>query len=441
MGPPADAEPAAARHHRLPFGAWLVAAGLLQLALFAYAAAPGLAVTSDSRLYLYAAQTLRDSGHLLHPDGTPYRYWPPLYPVLLRVSGSLAAIRVLHAGVQLGSLLLWSWLGRQLLPGRRGMLLPVLLALSTPWLLVGKFVWSECVFILLFGAYAAALFQWLRSGQGRWWWMLTAVGLLMPLERTLGLFLLAGVGAGLLLGQWRQLSRLRWLLLALHLALSTVGGVLWQWYALHAGPSRYHPSRGWGQLLSSGADYGFVLSRWLLPLPTASRVFLPEMLWALGLLALFGLLWPRWSEPEATILNKAAAPDNAAGTTQSFGRPAAIPAAFQPAQLLLGALWSASLTLVALVAALTLFAQSAAGIHDAERYASVLFGPVMLLSLAAWPARAPRWLGMVVSAGWLLTAALRVGHVAIELRKLTPLAPASFPGPGPDGQRVGAAGK
>ena len=79
--------------------------------------------------------------------------------------------------------------------------------------------------------------------------------------------------------------------------------------------------------------------------------------------------------------------------------------------------------------------------HDAERYASVLFAPVVVLLLAAWPAHAPRWLGQVTVAAWLLAGAVRAGHVASDLRRVPPLAPGSFAGPGPYGQRVGAAGE
>ena len=392
-------------------------AALVQLALFATATAPGLAGTSDSAYYLHAAQTLRDTGHLLNPDGSAYRFWPPLYPVLLRACGSLAAIRGLHGACLLGSLLLWSWLGARLLPVRRALVLPALLALSTPWLLVGKFVWAESGFMLLFAAYAVLLYQALRTGRGAWWAAATAAGFLLPLQRTLGLFLLAGAGAGLLLSGWRQLPVRQVLLVVLHSGISAAGGLVWQWYALLlAGPSRYHPSRGWAQLLSSAADFGFVLGRWLLPLPTAGRTLLPHAVWAGALLALFGLLWPH----------------------RRLGpRPLAKPLGYYSPeiadQLWLRMLWSAALVLVVLVAALTVFSQSAAGIHDAERYASVLFGPVLLLVLAAWPARAPRWLGQGVLVVWLLGAALRAGHVASDLRRLRPLAPGSFAGPGAHG--------
>ena len=413
---------------------------LVQLALFAYVAAPGLAGTGDSRYYLHAAHTLHETGQLANPDGTPYRFWPPLYPVLLAVTGSLAGVRLLHGAALLGSLLLWGWLGRQLLSARRALLLPLLLALGTPGLLVGKFVWAECVFLLLAAAYVAMLLQWLRSARAEWAAMATVAGLLLPLQRTLGLFLLAGVGGALLLGSWRNLAvRGRWLLL-LHLLLSGLGGVLWQAYVLLvvAAPSRYHPPRGWGQLLSSVADYGFVLGRWLLPLPASARAGVPEWGWAAGLLGLFGARWPPrrpWRQTGA--LAPPVTPDAEAANT-AF--PATHGLSFST-QLLREALWAAAVVLVALVAVLTVFAQSAAGVHDAERYASVLFGPMVILVLAAWPARAPRWLNSGLLGLWLLALAFRVGHVAQDLRRVPPLPAGSFAGPGPHGQGVGAAGE
>lgn len=434
---------AAARRCWWSFAGLLLAAGLLQLALFDYATAPGLAGTGDSGYYLHAADTLRETGHLLSPDGTPYRYWPPLFPVLLSACGSLAGVRILHGWCLLGSLLLWSWLGRQLLPVRRALVLPILLALGTPWLLVSKFVWAESIFLLLFAAYAVALWQWLRTAQWQWWGVLTVVGVLLPLQRTLGLFLLAGVGAGLLLGGWRRLSARGWGMLSLHLVVGGAGGVLWQWYALLvAGPSRYHPGRGWGQLLSSGADYGFVLGRWLLPLPVSGRVLLPAPGWAVGLLVLGWLVWPRRGAMTANT--------DATGAFEAIPAVALLSPAplFRPqpgpdsyVQLMLQTLWSASACLVVLVAGLTVFAQSAAGIHDAERYASVLFAPFAVLVLAAWPARMPRWLGAGLIAVWLLGAAVRVSHVAQGLRRVPPLPAGSFVGPGPHGQGVGAAGE
>ena len=430
----------AARRRSRPLTGWLVATGVLvQLGLFMYVVAPGLAGTSDSRLYLHAAQTLRATGYLLHPDGSPYRYWPPLYPMLLAAVSSLAGIRLLHGAALVGSLLLWSWLGRQLLAHRRALLLPLLLALGTPGLLVGKFVWAECVFMLLVAAYMAALLQWLRSARGEWAVLATVAGVLLPLQRTLGLFLLAGVGVALLLGAWRHLAaRGRWLLL-LHLLLSGLGGVLWQAYALLVvvAPSRYHPPRGWAQLLSSTADYGFVLGRWLLPLPASARTGLPNLLWAAVLLGLLVALWPRRPGRQVGTL---AAPGTPNSEPPNRAFPATHGLSSSSSQLVREVLWAAAVALVMLVAALTVFAQSAAGVHDAERYASVLFGPVVILVLAAWPARAPRWLGAGLLGLWTLGLAFRTAHVARDLRQVPPLT-VSFPGPEAHRQGVGAVKK
>ena len=429
----------AVRRRPRPLIGWLLVVGVLaQLGLFIYVTAPGLAGTSDSRLYLYAASTLRATGQLLHPDGLPYRYWPPLYPLLLAAVGSLNGARLLHGAALLGSLLLWSWLGRQLLPRRRALILPLLIALGTPGLLVGKFVWAECVFMVLVAAYVAALLQWLRTARGEWGALATVAGLLLPLQRTLGLFLLAGVGVALLVGTWRHLAARGRGLLLLHLLLSGLGGVLWQAYALVAvaAPSRYHPPRGWGQLLSSAADYGFVLGRWLLPLPASVRTSLPHALWAAVLLGLFVALWPRhrpWRQVGALA---AGSPLNTEPANTAFPAPHGL--SFSP-QLVRQVLWAAAVALVSLVAALTVFAQSAAGVHDAERYASVLFGPVVILVLAAWPLRAPRWLGASLLGLWLLGLTFRTVHVARDLRRVPPLALGSFASPALHGQQVGAA--
>jgi hypothetical protein len=221
---------------------------------------------------------------------------------------------------------------------------------------------------------------------------------------------------------------------------------LWQWYALLvAGPSRYHPSRGWGQLLSSAADYGFVLGRWLLPFPVSSRTLLPALAWAAALLVMGWLLWPHRRATAALAANVSGARSEAAPVAASLHSSLTFTnSPTEPnshIQLMLKTLWCASVALIVLVAGLTVFAQSAAGIHDAERYASVLFAPVVVLVLAAWPARAPRWLGIGLTAIWLLGAAVRVGHVAQDLRRVPPLPAGSFAGPGPHRHGVGAAGE
>ncbi|MFC7669688.1 hypothetical protein ACFQT0_21700 [Hymenobacter humi] len=232
------------------FGWSVGLAVLAQLALFAWATAPGLAGTADSGFYLHAAGTLRTAGRLLHPDGTAYRYWPPLYPVLVALAGSLGALRLVHAVALALSVVAWSKLGRRLLPLRASLVLPWALALSTPWLVVSKFVWGEAVFLVLVAGYVLALFQGLHTWRGSWWALATAVGFLLPLQRTAGFFLLAGLAVGLLL-QHKQLGLKQRMFVAGHFALTGLGGVVWHFYALLlAAPSVYKLNRGWAQFLA-----------------------------------------------------------------------------------------------------------------------------------------------------------------------------------------------
>jgi hypothetical protein len=370
-------------------------AGLVQAVLFAYATGPGLAGTSDSTYYLHAAGTLRELGRLLHPDGSPYRYWPPLYPALVAAAGSLPVLRLLQGGCLVVSLLVWSWLGRQLLPPLRAGLLAWALAFATPWLVVSKFVWGETVFILLFAAYTAALYQWLRTQRSCWLALATLAGGLLPLQRTIGFFLLAGVGMGLLIWAVKNAQIRRGVVL--HLGLSALGGLAWHYYALLlAAPTVYQINRGWGQFFGSAADFGFVLNRWLLPLRPEWRVVLPTSLWGFSLLGLLVFTWPR---------GKMLVTAQGSGLASVFPR----------------LLWGSLLSFLVLIIVATTFTRSAAGLHDAERYASVLFAPVLLLVLRQLPVpqtAGARWLVGAGLALWLGYAAARAGTNAQALRRL-----------------------
>jgi hypothetical protein len=389
-------------------GRWpLLLPGLVTLALFLYMTWPGFGGTSDSRNYLWAAHTLRETGQLLAPNGTPYRFWGPLYPVLLAVCYSPAAVRVLHGAALLVNLVLWGRIGYWLLPPGRAAWLPWVMALSAAVLVPAKFIWSETVFGALAAAYFYALLAWSRNGQPGWLGLATAAGLLLPLQRTAGFFLLAGAGAGLLLtGHWRGHGRA----LLLHWVGCAVGGLAWSYYAeVVAGPRLYQTPHAW-DALGSLADYGYVLARWFVPLAAAWRPLAPG-LWALLLPVLLLVLYPQGGPKP--------------GTADS-GRSPQSAAVAQPVRLLW---WVVVLTLGALLLA-TNAGRAAAGPHNAERYGAVLVGPVGLLVLMRWPdttgapfwRKAWRWTGRALLAGWLAYSAVRAGHNTQQLRQREPMA-------------------
>ena len=380
----------------------LLLPGLLLLGLFLYMTAPGFAGTGDSRHYLWAAYSWREAGRLLAPDGRLYRYWGPLYPVLLAAFWGPGALRALHGAALLVQLGLWGRVGQCLLPPDRARWLPWLLALSTAVLVPAKFVWSETVFGALAAAYVFGLLAWVRSGRAGWLGLATAAGFLLPLQRTAGFFWLVGVGVGLLLtGQGR--GRV-WPLLG-HWALCAAGGLAWSYYAeMLAGPPTYQTKTVW-DALGSVADYGYVLTRWFLPLAASWRGLLP-LVWALTLpVVLYGLFPKR----EWVTMAKDA----------SFASPTAL-----RGQRLLW--WTVMLTLLALLLA-TAAHRAAAGPHNVERYCAVLAGPVLLLALAWWPGvvavRLPgrgawrRWMGCLLLGLWLAYSAVRAGHNVQQQRQ------------------------
>jgi len=75
------------------------------------------------------------------------------------------------------------------------------LAFPTPWLTCAGFLWSEPVFILLFSGYVYSLYRCGTKGQVPMLLLATVCGLLRPLQRVSGFFVLAGAatlfGAGM----------------------------------------------------------------------------------------------------------------------------------------------------------------------------------------------------------------------------------------------------
>jgi len=373
----------------------LALAAVLALAGYLYATGTGLAGTSDSYHYLYAAHTLRQKGQLLMPDGSPFRAWPPLFPLVLAGLGGPGPVRWLNGLALLGALAAWSAVGYWLLPGRRARVLPLLLALGAPALVVSKFVWSEPLFNLLWAGYFLSLLSWLRRGGWGRGLLATALGCLLPLQRLAGLFLLAGVGAGLAwpgaagVGRPGRRARLG------HLAGTVSGLVIWQLidrpdFSLGDSPLLGNP-------LPILADYGFVLGRWLVPLPAASLPALPAIGWV-GLLGmLLVLLWPR-----------PLGQSGLAATPSPYG--------LLSGRMLFGSLLLSLLFLVYSAVR----GRIGADVYEAERYLTPLYPPVVLLVLLRWPA-AGGWatrLGPALLVAWVLYQGLRLAHNADQLRQL-----------------------
>jgi hypothetical protein len=77
---------------------------------------------------------------------------------------------------------------------------------------------------------------------------------------------------------------------------------------------------------------------------------------------------------------------------------------------------------ICFLATATMFERVGSGMHEAERYLTPLYPPVIVLVLLAWPIK-KRW-AMKLGPGfliiWTLYQGVRVGHNAFQLRQLSP---------------------
>jgi hypothetical protein len=373
--------------------AWLLLGVGIWSSLFGYATQEGLATTSDSLNYLGAAQSFAATGELRNANGTPYTAWPPLFPVLLSVWADTVPLswRWLQLGCMATSLVLWGRLGQQLLTNQvLARLYVLVLAFSTPWLMCGGFLWSEPVFILLFSGYIYALYSYGTKGRRTMLAVATLCGMLLPLQRVSGFFVLAGVGLAVVLLYPARAWRQRWLLLA-HGLLVLVGGCWWQYYALVVAASRsLQETREWVVWVQAAGDFGHAMGRWLLPMSARA-----EPVYALyaALFLLFNAVSLFVSGPR-------------------FLR-------------LLGIVVAAVLLPLVPLAWLR---QSGMGLTDAERYTAVVYAPCFLL-LFAWvqrllaPLNTPKRqrLLWVLGLCWLLYPAARMVRNAAYLHERKPV--------------------
>ncbi|WP_460583867.1 hypothetical protein [Hymenobacter arcticus] len=373
-------------------------AGLLALGLYLYVVSPGLAGTADSYHYLSAAYNLQATGRLVLADGSALRWWPPLFAVVLSIIGSSGGVQWLNGLSLLGSLATWSAVGYWLLPARRAWALPLLLALGSPALVVSKFVWSEPLFNWLWASYFLVLLVWLRRGGWRLGLLATVLGCLLPLQRIAGVFLVAGVGAGLFWFSARPSVRPSRLMQAGHLLGAISGLVMWQLHSSVAAAATLGPTV---TLAQAAADYGFVLGRWLVPLPMSSLALVPASGWVAALVVILLLLWPL-----------------STASHQTSGK-------WPSEWTLLGArlLYAALLVVLLALIVSAMRARAGHGIQEAERYITALYPPTVLLVLLAWPSQW-RWatrLGPALLGFWLLYQGVRAGHNSRQLHQIAPI--------------------
>lgn len=371
---------------------WLLLGVSIWCSLFGYATYPGLAMTPDSWNYLSAARSFATIGELRNANGTLYTAWPPLFPVLLSLWADTVPLswKWLQVGCMASSLALWGHMGQLLLTHKvLARLYVLVLAFSTPWLMCAGFLWSEPVFLLLFSTYIYALYWYSITGNQLLLLLATLCGVLLPLQRVSGFFVLAGVGLAVVVLYPARAGRQRGILLA-HGLIVLSAGLVWQYYTLLVVESRnLQEIKEWQVWVRAADDFGHAMGRWLLPMTNRAE----QGHWAYA--ALFLLL-------------------SAIGV-------------FVPGPRFLRLLGIVVAAVLLPLVPLAWLGQSGTGLTDADRYTAVVYAPFFLLLFA----QAQRLLPQPVSSKqqrlvwlfglcWLLYPAARMVRNAHYLHQREP---------------------
>jgi hypothetical protein len=124
---------------------------ILAIALQWYAHQEKLLLTSDSCNYLSASVSFKNTWQFLSYDGSPYTYWPPLFPIILSVFSQPADVFYwIH-------MVITAWIGILFVVETRRFIQDPLLQtlcqavvlLGVHLLLIGVFLWTELLFLLI----------------------------------------------------------------------------------------------------------------------------------------------------------------------------------------------------------------------------------------------------------------------------------------------------
>jgi len=104
--------------------------------------------TDDSCNYISASISFKNSFQFLSPDGTNYTFWPPLYPVFLSVFGPVLSLVNLVLVAVIGFLVI-NYIKRFIEDPTLQLICAASIILGVHLLMIGVFIWSELLFLLL----------------------------------------------------------------------------------------------------------------------------------------------------------------------------------------------------------------------------------------------------------------------------------------------------
>ena len=202
------------------------AIGIIALLLLWYSASIGLKWTDDSYNYVAASESFLANQTFLCADGTPFAFWPPLFPIVLAALHWLGIpLVVFHALLLIVISLQLAVISQRFITSLYLRLLFVALCVWGVYVqMIAVFVWSELFFLFLLLLHYLLFLK--RKELTLWWIAATCVAVALCLQRSAGVFYLAGV---MMVWLWENKSNWKhWLQVGFSFVLSISGWLWWQ---------------------------------------------------------------------------------------------------------------------------------------------------------------------------------------------------------------------
>ncbi len=198
------------------FNFWALPIAAFSVVIWIWLTQNGFGLTADAKAYLYAAESFGKQGEFLTPQGY-YTHWTPLFPFLL----SFVPVKVLFGITLLLNLCLLYLLVYQVIQRCFWQTIAYLhAALSTIFVMVHFFVWSEALFLAFLLAIVILFLQMLEKENTKIFYALILISNLLCLQRMAGIFFV--IALALLFAYYFS-----WEKAFVYLVLSSLGLGLW----------------------------------------------------------------------------------------------------------------------------------------------------------------------------------------------------------------------
>lgn len=210
-----------------------------QLSLQWYAHGNGLLRTPDSFHYIAASESLTQTMTLIDNDGHHFLFWPPLFPVIISLTGAwLSWINLIVAAAI--TVCIFSFIKSIIKNKWIGFFALTFVSLGVHTLLISTFLWSELIFLCFTALFLSSLLQ---SGERKSAFYLAIVmGFLMCLQRNAGLFIATGAAIWMLLneqdGRWKFVKSILFFFCVIS------GSMVWNVYVWFHIPHRHFDFSG-----------------------------------------------------------------------------------------------------------------------------------------------------------------------------------------------------